>query len=387
MTSTTVVRVLVAAVALVSTLAGAPAAQAVPPAPPNPSDQQIGAAQTAEQMRAAEVGRIAGLVAQTEGQMARLALEAEAAADRYYQAEGELQRATLAAEQTRLAAQSAAAGVEQAQLQLEQFARNSYIQGSSLDSDLFLLDSNGPADLIERAGLLESVSSSRLDVLSQVELARVAKANADSAARQAVIDKRAAEGTAAALLAQAKDAEATAEETLSALAQQKAQYDAELQAAQETLLGLEGARSAYQQWEQQKTAEEAAAAAAAAELARQAAERSKAQQAAAQQATTHQATTHQATTTPAPASPGHVHDAAPPQAAVAPVQSGAWALPLGGTLTSCYCERWGTMHWGIDIAAPMYTPPSTPPATAPSFGPVRPPDSVRRSTSNTPTVT
>ncbi|WP_299954357.1 M23 family metallopeptidase [uncultured Modestobacter sp.] len=25
-------------------------------------------------------------------------------------------------------------------------------------------------------------------------------------------------------------------------------------------------------------------------------------------------------------------------------------------LTSCFCQRWGTMHWGIDLAAPMLTP-------------------------------
>lgn len=32
-----------------------------------------------------------------------------------------------------------------------------------------------------------------------------------------------------------------------------------------------------------------------------------------------------------------------------------WALPLDGRLTSCYCMRWGSMHAGIDIAAPMLT--------------------------------
>ncbi|GAA4739279.1 hypothetical protein GCM10023328_20320 [Modestobacter marinus] len=28
----------------------------------------------------------------------------------------------------------------------------------------------------------------------------------------------------------------------------------------------------------------------------------------------------------------------------------------GARLTSCFCQRWGTMHWGIDLAAPMLTP-------------------------------
>jgi murein DD-endopeptidase MepM/ murein hydrolase activator NlpD len=31
-------------------------------------------------------------------------------------------------------------------------------------------------------------------------------------------------------------------------------------------------------------------------------------------------------------------------------------LPVNGVLSSCFCMRWGVMHWGIDLAAPMYTP-------------------------------
>jgi murein DD-endopeptidase MepM/ murein hydrolase activator NlpD len=32
-------------------------------------------------------------------------------------------------------------------------------------------------------------------------------------------------------------------------------------------------------------------------------------------------------------------------------------LPIDGArMTTCYCMRWGTMHWGIDLAAPKLTP-------------------------------
>ena len=32
-------------------------------------------------------------------------------------------------------------------------------------------------------------------------------------------------------------------------------------------------------------------------------------------------------------------------------------LPVDGArMTTCFCQRWGTMHWGIDLAAPMMTP-------------------------------
>jgi murein DD-endopeptidase MepM/ murein hydrolase activator NlpD len=34
-----------------------------------------------------------------------------------------------------------------------------------------------------------------------------------------------------------------------------------------------------------------------------------------------------------------------------------FVLPIhGAKLTSCFCSRWGTFHWGIDLAAPMRTP-------------------------------
>lgn len=37
--------------------------------------------------------------------------------------------------------------------------------------------------------------------------------------------------------------------------------------------------------------------------------------------------------------------------------SAAWVNPVpSAKLTSCFCERWGTMHWGIDLAAPLGTP-------------------------------
>ncbi|TFV53630.1 M23 family metallopeptidase [Blastococcus sp. TF02A-35] len=32
------------------------------------------------------------------------------------------------------------------------------------------------------------------------------------------------------------------------------------------------------------------------------------------------------------------------------------ALPVQGTLTTCFCMRWGTMHYGLDLAAPSGTP-------------------------------
>jgi murein DD-endopeptidase MepM/ murein hydrolase activator NlpD len=55
--------------------------------------------------------------------------------------------------------------------------------------------------------------------------------------------------------------------------------------------------------------------------------------------------------------------AAAAEAAEAAAQAAAEAarpkavLPVDGArMTTCFCQRWGTMHWGIDLAAPMLTP-------------------------------
>ncbi|MGY1652695.1 M23 family metallopeptidase [Geodermatophilus sp. SYSU D01119] len=31
-------------------------------------------------------------------------------------------------------------------------------------------------------------------------------------------------------------------------------------------------------------------------------------------------------------------------------------LPTSGRMTTCFCQRWGSMHWGLDLAAPLGTP-------------------------------
>jgi murein DD-endopeptidase MepM/ murein hydrolase activator NlpD len=52
--------------------------------------------------------------------------------------------------------------------------------------------------------------------------------------------------------------------------------------------------------------------------------------------------------------------AARDQAAIAAAAEAARpkaVLPVDGArLTTCFCMRWGAMHWGIDLAAPMGTP-------------------------------
>src|SRR3954464_1451060 len=83
------VAALVAGVVVVS---GAGVASA---APENPTDEQLGDARATQDAAAAEVGRIAGLVADAEAQLEQVQVQAEAAGTAY-----------LAAEEARLAAET-----------------------------------------------------------------------------------------------------------------------------------------------------------------------------------------------------------------------------------------------------------------------------------------
>lgn len=318
-------------------LGSAAPAAAVPPPPPNPSDTEIGAAQSAQDAAAAEVGRIAALVATAQAELERVTVQAESATAAYLAAEEALQQAQETAEQTAALLQEASDAIDAAVARLGTFARDSYMNGSTLTTTAALLDSAGPGELIQRAALLDYVGDTQVDALEQLEIARVQQANADSAARAARDAMADAEAEAEAAKA-ASDAQVAAQQAAyTQVTAQKAEYEQQLQAAQIRLLELQGARDAYQQWQQQKAAEEAAAAAAAARAAQEAAEAAAAARAA-------------AAGNGSSDSVGSSRDGG-----VAPGSSN-YVKPTSGRVSSCFGPRWGTMTYGLDIAAPIGTP-------------------------------
>jgi murein DD-endopeptidase MepM/ murein hydrolase activator NlpD len=117
------------------------------------------------------------------------------------------------------------------------------------------------------------------------------------------------------------------------VAAQKATYDGQLQAAQIRLLQLQGARNAYQAWEAQKAAEEAAARAAAERAARDA------------------AVAAAAARKKASAGSGGGGGETGPETG-----SGNYVFPTSGWISSCFGYRWGRLHGGVDVAAPIGTP-------------------------------
>jgi murein DD-endopeptidase MepM/ murein hydrolase activator NlpD len=113
------------------------------------------------------------------------------------------------------------------------------------------------------------------------------------------------------------------------VAAQKAGLERQLQAAQIRLLQLQGARNAYQAWVAQKRAEEAAAQAAAERAARAAAR--------------------------AAASSGGGGDDGGGDGGGGGGGNGTYVKPASGRVSSCYGWRWGALHGGVDIAAPIGT--------------------------------
>jgi murein DD-endopeptidase MepM/ murein hydrolase activator NlpD len=311
----------VTAVVLVGTASPALAA----PPPPNPTDGQLGAAKSEQDAAAAEVGRIAGLVATAEAELEKVGVQAEAAGTAYEAAQEALQIAQERAAQTAADLQAAAEAVGAAEARIATFSHDSYMNGSNLSKTAALLDSAGPGELIQRAALLDYVATNQVDVLDALEVAKVAQANADSSARQAR-DAMAAAETAAHSAKDRADAQLAAQQTAyQQVSTQKAAYDQQLQAAQIHLLELQGARNAYDQWVAQKAAEEAAARAAAEKAARDAAA--------------------------AAASRNNASSGGGGGGG-----SGDYVQPAYGRVSSCFGARWGVTHYGVDIAAAIGTP-------------------------------
>ncbi|MCZ2815855.1 M23 family metallopeptidase [Modestobacter sp. VKM Ac-2984] len=309
---------LTAAVAAVLVGAGGGIARAEPV---NPSDEQLTGAQSAQDAAAAEVGRIAAQVAAAEAQLEQVQVLAEAAGTVYLAAEEARVQAEAAAARTAQDLQAAADAVAAAQARIAEFSRDTYKNGGELTSEMALLDVGGPAELVQKAAMLSYVGDHQVDVLGAMEAARVVQAQADAAARAARDEKVAAEVAAEAARVEAERQLANQQSVYTQVTADKAALDQQLQDAQVQLLTLQGARNAYQVWQEQKAAEEAAA--------RLAEEQARAQALA---------------------------DDRQALVADADTAGSGYARPTVGITSSCYGSRWGVTHFGVDIGAPIGTP-------------------------------
>lgn len=272
-------------------------AGAVPPPPDNPSDQQIQDSQQQAAASAAEVGRLAGLVSKTEGDIERLKNDMELKAELANKAAVDLQvaqsdaaSALSAAQQAQADADAAGQAIVDAKAKAASFAAASFRQGSVLGSLSAFMGAGSASELLQRQELLGQMSGSQLNVIGNLESTRTHKANLDSAAKASLDAANAAQARADAAKAAADQAKQDAanslqngQDQLAALQTQHDQQQAAYGAALASVAGLQNQRDQYNQWLAQKAAEEEAARQAAAEAARLAAEEA-ARQAAAEAA-------------------------------------------------------------------------------------------------------
>jgi murein DD-endopeptidase MepM/ murein hydrolase activator NlpD len=260
-------------------------------------------AQTAHDAVAAEVAAIAARVAEAEQTLQRMTIEAEAASGEALAAHAALAAAQEEATVTATRLAEARGAVEDTKDDVSTIGREAYMGGEDTFGDVaILLDADSPTEVLQQAATLEQLGQERTQVLVQLEAAEIQEARADEAARTAVEERDQLARTAAEKEAAANQQLADAQGTFDAVAAEKAALDAQLREAEIRLLTLQGERDAEAAWS--------------------------AQQAAA---------------------------AAPTLTA-----TGGAVAPTNGRVTSCYGSRWGTLHAGVDIAAPIGTPIFTP---------------------------
>jgi peptidoglycan DL-endopeptidase RipA len=220
-----------------------------------PGDDQVAEAQAERDAAAARVGEIGAQLAQAQERVDAARRGAQIALQEYEVRRAAQQEAQVAADAAAAAAERAAAELDRGRDQVVAFARSSYMQGSTAPGAAALMTAEGPAQLVERAALLDAAGGHRADVVTELIVLEQQAADADDAAQVAVQAAGEAEAAAAESLASAQEQEVSARAQAADLADRREVLEAELAEAQEVLYGAQGAAAAA-------AAAEAAAAAA-----------------------------------------------------------------------------------------------------------------------------
>ncbi len=243
-----------------------------------------------------QVAQIEEQVEAAEEQLQRMTVEAEAAADAALVARAQLAAGQAEAERTAAELAAAQAAVAAAEEDIAELGREAYMGADDRYGDLeMLLDAQSPTELLQQAATMEVIGDHRAERLQEflVVAARVEQADLAAKAAVAQLDGLA---RAAAEAEQAANAHlARAQADYDARAAEKARLDEELRLAGERMLAAQGAADAAAAWSARQTQALASS-------------------------------------------------------------SNTSGMPTAGRVTSCYGPRWGTMHQGVDIAAPIGTP-------------------------------
>jgi murein DD-endopeptidase MepM/ murein hydrolase activator NlpD len=305
---------------LAAALLGAPAALAAPA-----DDARVEAARSQHDAVVAEIAALSARVTEAEQKLQRMTLEAEAASGDALAAQAALDAANQEAWRAAVALDEAEQAVGKAEDDVAQIGRQAYMGGgqeSSFGDIHLLLEAEGPAELLQQAATLDVLGAARAETLGAMEIVQVQQARAEQDAQATVAERDRAAGEAAEAHAAAEAKLSGAQAEFDTLALERLGLGEQLRAAEIRLLEMQGARDAAVAWEAQQAAREAAAAAASA-----------------------------VTTTAVPSGA-----ASRSGGSSTPASAGGATAPANGRVTSCYGSRWGTLHAGVDIAAPIGTP-------------------------------
>jgi cell wall-associated NlpC family hydrolase len=214
-------------------------------APRRPSDTQIADAQRQADAVAARIGDLSGQLTAAQGTVDAAHAASAIALDEYQATQAAYQEAQVRADAAKAAADQATADLGVAREDVVAFARRSYMEGSGYAARVAaLITAADPAQMIERAALLEAAGDHRSDVLDRVTVLQQRATEADTVAREAVAQADALQEQAAGELQVAQAAEVSAREQAAALATQQEQVQTELAQAQQQLTTLIGERAA-----------------------------------------------------------------------------------------------------------------------------------------------
>jgi hypothetical protein len=213
----------------------------------DPADDRLSTAQRAADAAAADVGRILEQVGAAQAAVDRAHTEAETARAEYEFEVENYERARAAADTAAATAQRAQRELASGRADVAAFARSSYINGSTTPGLHALLTSGDPAQVLERAALLDAVGQGRSDAVGRLGVARRRAADASAATRDALATATEAKSRAAAELAWSRQLEADAREQAATFQAQQATMQARLEQARTSVVALQAQRAAAQQ--------------------------------------------------------------------------------------------------------------------------------------------
>lgn len=213
-------------------------------APSSPSDGQLTEAQRAANDAAAQVGQMLVDMGAAQTAVDDARARAAQARDDYERQRQAYERAQADAQAADGAVQQAQADLSGAQVAIGRFARDSYMAGSTSSLLKSLITSGSPAQMLERAALLDAAGGHRSAVLGVVRVARQRAAETQAAAQAAVGLADRSKLAAQAALTAAESVRAGAEQQIAGLQTRQVAMQAQLEQARTTLVTLQSQRAA-----------------------------------------------------------------------------------------------------------------------------------------------